>query len=140
MHVVRGSTSRGASSGLRGIVRALRGGEDAVFAVDGPRGPLGFVHSGAATAAELAGAELVPMAAVAWPALVLSRTWDRYRLVLPLARVCVAFGPCLDPKHARLDPGMVARAIEDAASRAGAALERWRERQGCEKGAGSVGA
>ncbi|MBN1609317.1 MAG: DUF374 domain-containing protein [Polyangiaceae bacterium] len=124
--VVRGSSSRGASSGLRAIVRALRAGTDAAFAVDGPRGPLGVVQSGAAAAAELAGSELIPMAAVAWPALVLSRTWDNYRLVLPFARVCIAFGPPLDPRCAREDPSRVAFAIDEAGIRAQAALRNRR--------------
>jgi lysophospholipid acyltransferase (LPLAT)-like uncharacterized protein len=124
--VVRGSTSRGGSSGLRAVVRALRTGADAAFAVDGPRGPRGIVHSGAAAAAELAGAEVVPMAAVAWPAVVLSQTWDSYRVVLPFARVCIALGPSLDPGRARGDPSLVAHAIDEAAHRAAVALGDWR--------------
>ena len=129
--VVRGSTSRGASSGLRAVVRALRTGADAAFAVDGPHGPQGVVHSGAAAAAELAGSELVPVAAVAWPALELSRTWDSYRVVPPFARVCIAFGAPLDPHRARGDPGLVAHGIDEARRRAEAALRDWRRLGAC---------
>jgi lysophospholipid acyltransferase (LPLAT)-like uncharacterized protein len=131
LFVVRGSTSRGARSGLRAVVRALRAGTDAAFAVDGPRGPLGVVHSGAATAAEISGSVLVPMAAVARPTLVLSRTWDRFSVVLPFARVCIAFGPCLDPRQAREDPSAVARGIDEAASQAEAAFRDRRRIPAC---------
>jgi lysophospholipid acyltransferase (LPLAT)-like uncharacterized protein len=49
--VVRGSSSRGGARGLAAIVRAMRrGGVDAAFAVDGPRGPDGAVKPGAARA------------------------------------------------------------------------------------------
>src|SRR5712671_4512113 len=43
--IERGSSSRGGAAGLRAIVRRLRRGLDAAFAVDGPRGPAGVVRS-----------------------------------------------------------------------------------------------
>lgn len=60
--MVRGSTGRGGASGLRGMVRCLRAGDDAAFAVDGPRGPRHVVQIGAVEAARLAGAPIVPVA------------------------------------------------------------------------------
>jgi Amino-transferase class IV/Domain of unknown function (DUF374) len=64
----RGSSSRGGAAGLRAIVRLLRRGLDAAFAVDGPRGPARVVRSegggvGVARAAGLSGGLVVPMAA-----------------------------------------------------------------------------
>jgi lysophospholipid acyltransferase (LPLAT)-like uncharacterized protein len=122
MTVVRGSGSRGASSGLHGIVRQLRRGADAAFAVDGPRGPLHDVQPGAAAAAQLGRARLVPMAAAARPLLVLGRTWDKFWVVPPFSRVTVAFGRPVDPAEARDDPGLLAAAIEAAQARASGAL------------------
>lgn len=123
MAVVRGSSSRGASAGLRGIVRHLRRGHDAAFAVDGPRGPLHVAQPGAAAAAELASARLIPMAAAARPCLVLGRTWDRFWLVPPFSRVTVAFGPPIDPAEARRDPALIETAIEAARVRARHAID-----------------
>jgi len=60
--MVRGSTGRGGVSGLREMVRALKAGDDAAFAVDGPRGPRHVVQIGAVEAARLAGAPIVPVA------------------------------------------------------------------------------
>ena len=60
--VVRGSTSRGGMRGLAQVTRALtRGGRDAAFAVDGPRGPYGVAQGGAALAARASGGVVVPM-------------------------------------------------------------------------------
>ena len=60
--LVRGSTGRGGVSGLREMVRRLRAGDDAAFAVDGPRGPRHVAQIGAIEAARLAGAPIVPVA------------------------------------------------------------------------------
>jgi lysophospholipid acyltransferase (LPLAT)-like uncharacterized protein len=116
--VVRGSSSRGGGSALRSLVRRLRAAQDAAFAVDGPHGPLHRAQGGAATAAGLAGALLVPAASAARPALVLKNTWDQFEIPLPFARVCVALGPALSATDAREDPGLLARAIERTRERA----------------------
>ena len=60
--MVRGSTGRGGIGGLREMVRRLKAGDDAAFAVDGPRGPRHVVQPGAVEAARLAQAPIVPVA------------------------------------------------------------------------------
>jgi hypothetical protein len=98
--VVRGSSSRGGAEGLRAVVRRLRsGGVDAAFAVDGPRGPAGAVRPGALAAARAAGGHVVPLACAARPALVFARSWDRFELPLPFARVVVAVGEPIAPSR-----------------------------------------
>src|SRR5262249_22619489 len=47
LRIERGSTSRGGARGLAAIVRRLKAGEDAAFALDGPRGPRFCVSPGA---------------------------------------------------------------------------------------------
>jgi len=91
--VRRGSSSRGGARGLAALVRLLRSGLDAAFAVDGPRGPRGVVHPGALAAARHARGAVVPLGYASSRSLVLKRTWDRYELPLPLARVAVEIGP-----------------------------------------------
>lgn len=97
LSIARGSSSRGGASGLRAVVRRLRLGDDAAFAVDGPRGPRCTVHSdGALTAARLAGGVVVPFAAASARAWTL-RSWDRFELPRPFSRVAVVLGAPLEP-------------------------------------------
>jgi lysophospholipid acyltransferase (LPLAT)-like uncharacterized protein len=112
--VLRGSSSRGGSVGLRRIVRAIRRGHDAAFAVDGPRGPLGRPKPGAAEAALLGGALLVPVAGAASRRCVLAKSWDRFELPLPFARVAVVVGRPLDEAEAARHAGALGRAIDRA--------------------------
>ncbi len=101
--VVRGSSSRGGAGGLAALVRAMRGGMDAAFAVDGPRGPRGIVKGGAVVAARATGAVLVPMAGAVRRGVVLERAWDRFAIAWPFTRVDVALGVPVDPSVAE-DP------------------------------------
>jgi lysophospholipid acyltransferase (LPLAT)-like uncharacterized protein len=98
LSVVRGSSSRGGAKGLVGIVRLLRGGFDAAFAVDGPKGPLGVVKGGVVVAARAAGAWLVPVGAAIERGIVLERAWDRYAIAWPFSRVEVVLGAPIDPR------------------------------------------
>jgi lysophospholipid acyltransferase (LPLAT)-like uncharacterized protein len=100
LHVVRGSSSRGGARGLAALVRAMRRGADAAFAVDGPRGPRGVVKGGAVVAARAAGAVLVPMAGIVHSGIVLGRAWDRFAIAWPFTRVDVALGDPIDPRTA----------------------------------------
>ncbi len=88
--VVRGSSSRRGAAGLKGVVDAMRQGADAAFAVDGPRGPLHQVKTGAILAAQQTGAILMPVTIRASRAWVFNRAWDRYALPKPFAEVVIA--------------------------------------------------
>ena len=59
--VVRGSTTRGGSQALRGIVRHVRAGLDAALTVDGPKGPPRAVQAGIVQLARLTGAWILPI-------------------------------------------------------------------------------
>jgi lysophospholipid acyltransferase (LPLAT)-like uncharacterized protein len=100
LQVVRGSSSRGGARGLAALVRAMRRGADAAFAVDGPRGPRGVVKGGAIVAARAAGAVLVPVAGIVHRGIVLRRAWDRFAIAWPFTRVDVALGDPVDPRTA----------------------------------------
>jgi lysophospholipid acyltransferase (LPLAT)-like uncharacterized protein len=95
--VERGSSSRGGARGLVAIVRRLARGQDAAFALDGPKGPRGTVRPGARAAARLAGGLLVPMGSAAPEGVTLARTWDHFRIPLPGSRVAVRLGAPLAP-------------------------------------------
>jgi len=94
-HIVRGSSSRGAVRGLVGMIRAVRRGRDAAFAVDGPRGPAGEVKPGALYLAARTGLPVVPITSSAHRARVFTDAWDRYLLPMPFTRTAVVYGPPL---------------------------------------------
>jgi lysophospholipid acyltransferase (LPLAT)-like uncharacterized protein len=92
--VVRGSSSRGGARGLAALVRHLkRGGHDAAFAVDGPRGPYGVPKPGVVLAARAGRAVIVPMGSAIAGAKIFARAWDRFALAWPFSRVVVVLGP-----------------------------------------------
>lgn len=89
---VRGSSSRGAGRALLGLVRELEAGREVAVTPDGPRGPAERFAAGALVAAQRSGAWIVPVAAHAdreWRL----RSWDRFLVPKPFARVTVAYGP-----------------------------------------------
>lgn len=88
---VRGSTSRGGGRALLGLVRTLEGGGDVAVTPDGPRGPARVFAPGALIAAQRANAPVVAVAASATRAWHL-RSWDRFLIPKPFARVTVAYG------------------------------------------------
>ena len=95
--VERGSSSRGGARGLAAIVRRLARGQDAAFALDGPKGPRFSVRPGARAAARLSSGVLVPMGSAAPHGITLDRAWDRFRIPLPFSKVAVCLGPPLPP-------------------------------------------
>lgn len=92
LHVVRGSSSNGGARGLRGMIRAVRAGSDAAFAVDGPRGPAHRAKRGVLVVGELARARIVPLASAARRTWVLHGAWDRFEIPLPFTTVAIAVG------------------------------------------------
>jgi lysophospholipid acyltransferase (LPLAT)-like uncharacterized protein len=113
--VIRGSSSRRGASGLKTVVRRLRSGQDAAFAVDGPRGPRGQAKPGAEIAARLARGKCVPLGCAAERACTLKKTWDRFCVPLPFSRVVLWVGP-------PIEGGLAAQAIERANALAERAL------------------
>jgi lysophospholipid acyltransferase (LPLAT)-like uncharacterized protein len=87
---VRGSTSRGAARALLGACQEIESGFDLALTVDGPRGPARTVAPGAAVIAQRTGAPMVPTAMSTTRAWHL-RSWDRFVIPKPFARVTVAY-------------------------------------------------
>jgi lysophospholipid acyltransferase (LPLAT)-like uncharacterized protein len=88
---IRGSTSRGGGRALLGLVRELEGGGEVAVTPDGPRGPARQFAPGALVAAQRAGCPIVPVAAHADRSWRL-RSWDRFMIPKPFARITVAYG------------------------------------------------
>jgi hypothetical protein len=118
--VVRGSTSRGAASAFREMVRRRRPGRLLGLAVDGPRGPAWKVKPGVVHLAAITGLPVVPLVGtgpgLVWP------SWDGLRVPSPGARCRLWVG----------QPLFVARNADRvaAAARVESALRRLREEAG----------
>jgi lysophospholipid acyltransferase (LPLAT)-like uncharacterized protein len=88
---VRGSTSRGAARALLGLVRTIGEGNDLAITPDGPRGPARSVAPGTLIVAQRSKAPILPIAVVASSGWHL-RSWDRFLIPRPFARVNVSYG------------------------------------------------
>jgi len=88
---IAGSSSRGGGGALIGMVRALKRGEYMGITPDGPRGPRMRAAPGAAAAARLSGAVLLPVSYSATRRKVLT-SWDRLIVPLPFTRGIVRIG------------------------------------------------
>jgi lysophospholipid acyltransferase (LPLAT)-like uncharacterized protein len=89
---VRGSSSKGGSRALIGLMREIDAGRDGAITPDGPRGPARVFAPGAAVAAQRTGALIQPIRAQASWAWRL-KSWDRFLIPKPFARVRVTLGP-----------------------------------------------
>lgn len=92
---VRGSTSRGAGRALLGMSRTVQGGGDAAFTPDGPRGPARKFAPGALIVAQRTGAPVIALAVSpsrSWRL----KSWDRFMIPKPFARIRIAYG---DPAY-----------------------------------------
>jgi lysophospholipid acyltransferase (LPLAT)-like uncharacterized protein len=88
---VRGSSSKGGSRALIGLMREIDAGRDGAITPDGPRGPAHVFAPGAAVASQRTGALIVPIRAAASRAWRL-KSWDRFLIPKPFARVDVSYG------------------------------------------------
>lgn len=98
VYPVRGSSSRDGGKAMKEMIDRIRRHGFGVQLLDGPRGPAGVVKAGAIAIAQAAEAALVPAHVVcdrAWH----MRSWDRFMVPKPFARVTVTFHPLI-----RLDP------------------------------------
>lgn len=98
MKAVRGSSSRGGRAALEQLVELTSQGASAAFTIDGPRGPLYSVKKGVFELSARSGAPVLPLLAVADRYWVLHRSWDKFRIPKPFAKVYVIYGKpfCVD--------------------------------------------
>jgi lysophospholipid acyltransferase (LPLAT)-like uncharacterized protein len=97
--VVRGSLSRGGARAMREMTLLLGAGERLVLTPDGPRGPRHTMNGGVAWLARETGAAILPLGIAcdrAWRL----RSWDRFTIPKPFARVVVSYG---DPMRVSAD-------------------------------------
>jgi lysophospholipid acyltransferase (LPLAT)-like uncharacterized protein len=100
---VRGSSTRGGTKGLKGLIRVAREGRDLGLTPDGPRGPRGRFKTGALAVAQATGLPVVPVALAAssgWR----FRSWDGFLVPRPFSTIHVEYGAHHSvPRHATRD-------------------------------------
>jgi lysophospholipid acyltransferase (LPLAT)-like uncharacterized protein len=120
---IRGSTTRGGGRALLELVRALQEGRDVAVTPDGPKGPRLRVQQGCVVAASKARAPVVPVAFECSRAKRL-RSWDRFLVPAPFAKVAVVAGepievpPDLDEAGVETWRGKIEAALHEASRRA----------------------
>ena len=90
-HPVRGSSSRDGAKALKEIIERLSQTRLAAHIVDGPQGPAGIVKGGVISIARATAAVVVPFYTTADRAWYF-KSWDRFMLPKPFARVTLRFG------------------------------------------------
>lgn len=104
--IVKGSSTRGAVSGLVGMIRAMKAGSPVAFTVDGPKGPRYEAKSGPVLLAKKTGNPLVPFVIECekyWRV----KNWDRLQIPKPFTRANVIFA---EPIH--VDPKVTDEELE----------------------------
>ena len=122
--LIRGSTTRGADRALISLVRELQSGHEVAITPDGPKGPAGKFAPGALIAAQRSGSYILPVAASANRSWCL-KSWDRFMIPKPFARVTVAYGPptkvlATNPRAAVEEAPRFERLLSDVVGLAGA--------------------
>jgi len=109
---VRGSSTRGGTRGLKGLVRAARAGKDLALTPDGPQGPRAVFKPGALMAAQMTGLPIIPLSvgvSAGWQA----SSWDGFLVPRPFSTVTIEYlTPRFVPRSAsRADLALLAEEI-----------------------------
>jgi lysophospholipid acyltransferase (LPLAT)-like uncharacterized protein len=109
---VRGSSSRGGAAGLINMIKRVKTGKNAAFAVDGPSGPAYEPKPGAVQVAGKGEALLLPVSVAFRSFKFFARWWDEYHLPVPFTRAIVKFG---QPRElpSRLDDDLITRTSDE---------------------------
>jgi len=111
-HVVRGSGTYTGLRAVRGAHQAIaKDGISPAVTPDGPKGPRFKFKPGAIFAAQISGKPVVPLAFAAQPAFVL-KTWDKFVIPVPFARVYIAIGEPYFPAADMTDAQMQQAQLE----------------------------
>lgn len=101
----RGSSTRGGSSALRGLIRFMKEeGRNSSFPVDGPKGPIYKAKPGIFEVSRLLNAPIFPAGMACDRAWKFPKSWNQTYLPKPFARVTMVWGEPLSPVSKDDDP------------------------------------
>jgi lysophospholipid acyltransferase (LPLAT)-like uncharacterized protein len=110
---VRGSSSRGGATGLKGMADAYRAGHRCAFTADGPKGPARVAKAGPVQLADLVGATWIGAYHAepdrAWRL----KSWDSFIVPKPFSTVTFGW-----PAHVAPELGLVQVALDQAVTMA----------------------
>ncbi len=101
---VRGSSTRGGTQALKGIIRLKKRGRRPSVAVDGPKGPIYKVKPGVFQISRLTQLPIVPISFHASRYHVFEKAWNKSRLPLPFAKVTIYWASPLAAVSKDQDP------------------------------------
>lgn len=118
--ITRGSSTRGAVGGLIALIKAVRKGDSAVLAVDGPTGPRGVCKPGIIRLAQKTRVPLFPVGVATTRKYVFEKSWNKVYLPLPGFRQVILFDdPLFFPSDCSdCDMEDLCRRTEEALNRA----------------------
>jgi lysophospholipid acyltransferase (LPLAT)-like uncharacterized protein len=121
-HAIRGSSTRGGGRAVIAMARTAREGHDLAITPDGPKGPRGHVAPGVAIVARRGDVPIIPVG-VASTSAFRARSWDRFLVPKPFAKVWVVYGEAIDANDDAA-PDRVAARLERALFEVEADAER----------------
>ncbi len=89
---VRGSSTRGGASALKGMIRLKKQGRRPSVAVDGPKGPIHQVKPGVFQISRLTQLPIVPISFFTNRGHIFKKSWNKSWLPLPFAHVTIVLG------------------------------------------------
>jgi lysophospholipid acyltransferase (LPLAT)-like uncharacterized protein len=117
----KGSSSRNAVQGLKGLIRIAKSGYIPVVPVDGPRGPIYEPKPGVFELSRLLNAKIYPGGVACSSSILFKKSWNKTFLPHPFARVALHWGKPFPPITKDIDPRdpMLAQRLKDAINAAG---------------------
>lgn len=100
----RGSSTRGGSAALKGILKLVKKGRRPGIAVDGPKGPIYKVKPGVMQISRLAKIPIVPLAFQADRVKIFEKSWNKSKLPKPFAKLVIVYGEPMDAITKDQDP------------------------------------
>lgn len=101
---VRGSSTRGGASALKGMLKLKQKGRRPSVAVDGPKGPIYKVKPGVLQISRLTKLPVIPISFYSSNEHIFHKAWNKSRLPLPFAKVRIQWGSALPPLTRTDDP------------------------------------
>lgn len=94
-----GARDKGGASALQALIQHVRGGQPAMLAVDGPRGPRGTAQKGIGLLARKTETSVIAVVAIPSQRWILTKTWDRIQIPCPFSKIDYYFSEPMYPRR-----------------------------------------
>lgn len=89
---IRGSSSRGSTRVLLGMIKGVKKGQVGAITPDGPKGPRYQLQSGAISISQHAKVPLVPIHFESTRQWIFDKSWDKHKLPKPFSTIVISIG------------------------------------------------